>query len=131
MLGVSKVISAITGLIKATGSAVDKLSTSDEEKGKIRVQLDEIQLKVLTISNKGLMLELTGNALQRSWRPVLMYVFIWIIFWNFFLQPIASSFWIPIPKAEIPNTMWTLITGAMMGYGYLRSREKEQDVRNN
>ncbi len=128
--GFSKVIGALTELVKATGKAVDSIHTSDEEKGKIKLKLDEIQLQVYQLSFKGLMLELTGNTLQRSWRPVLMYLFIWLIFWNYFAHPVVS-YWFPIPKADIPPLMWTLIQGSLMGYGYLRSREKEKNVRDN
>lgn len=56
--------------------------------------------------------------MTRNWRPILMLVFTFIIFWNFVVAPIASAASLPIP-----DQMWELIKIGVGGYIVGRSVE--------
>jgi hypothetical protein len=72
--------------------------------------------------------ELTGNKLQRSWRPILMYFIMAMLFWLIVIVPAIAAFGIEIPIADaldsVPAPMWTLLTTGVGGYTVLRSGEK-------
>lgn len=78
-------------LIKPVTTLVDDLSTSDEERLKIKKELFNIEsqtqqkLMELQLESQRLQLELLknenqyGNWLQKSWRPISMFVFLLLL----------------------------------------------------
>lgn len=62
--------------------------------------------------------------LQRSWRPITMLVFVFVIFNNYVLQPYVAAFGVMIPTLEIPNGMWALLNVGIGGYIASRGVEK-------
>jgi len=77
---IDKIISAISGKAgEAISSTVDKLSTSDEEKSEAKKALSEVVLNAVNEALKAqvevLKAEMSGNWLQKSWRPIVMLTF--------------------------------------------------------
>lgn len=114
-----EIVSPITDL-------VDNLHTSDEEEAKIKAAVFETQSR---LANKVLGYEQQllqgktdiivaeaqgGSFLQRSWRPITMLVFLFLV--------VADSFgWLVNPLAK---EAWTLLQIGLGGYVVGRSVEK-------
>ena len=62
--------------------------------------------------------------LLESWRPIMMYVFMYIIAQYYILNPIAEFFWPALKLKDLPPEMWTLLTVAVGGYITSRGVEK-------
>lgn len=62
--------------------------------------------------------------IQRSWRPITMLVFVFIIFNNYVLVPYVSAFGGSVPALEIPDGMWALLNVGIGGYIASRGVEK-------
>jgi hypothetical protein len=65
-----------------------------------------------------------ATLLLESWRPVMMYVFMYIIAQYYILNPIAEFFWPALKLKDLPPEMWTLLTVAVGGYITSRGVEK-------
>ena len=78
------------------------------------VKLEELKAKVLTT-------EMSGNWLQRSWRPMLMLSLVLIIVNNYILFPYFPD---TLTMLELPEQLWTLLTIGVGGYVGGRSIEK-------
>ena len=125
----------LSGLISPVTTLIDGLHTSEEEKGILKNQLyamqSELSMKILEYETKlvesqasVVKAEATGHSwLQRNWRPGLMTLFGFIIFWNYILQPILSSF-LPIDPLPTPDELWSLMKLGLGGYVIGRSAEK-------
>lgn len=66
----------------------------------------------------------SANKLASSWRPCLMYLFMLLIFNNYFFAPYMSALFGWHVVLDLPNDMWGLIKLAMGGYVMGRSLEK-------
>lgn len=65
-----------------------------------------------------------ATMLLESWRPVMMYVFMYIIAQYYILNPIAEFFWPALKLKDLPPEIWTLLTVAVGGYITSRGVEK-------
>lgn len=64
--------------------------------------------------------EASGDGwLQKSWRPITMLVFVFIVFWDYIISPIFHLVMLPIPP-----DMWQLLKLGLGGYVIGRSVEK-------
>ncbi len=64
------------------------------------------------------------TILLESWRPVMMYIFMYIISQYYILNPIAEFFVPGLKLKDLPPEMWTLLTVAVGGYITSRGVEK-------
>jgi hypothetical protein len=64
------------------------------------------------------------SAMQRNWRPMLMYLFMFIIANNYILFPILHAVFPAIQMLVVPEQMWSLIDICVGGYVGGRSLEK-------
>jgi hypothetical protein len=64
------------------------------------------------------------NKLTSSWRPMLMYVFMIIIFNNYFLAPYMQAMFHFGLQLSVPPDMWDLLKICVGGYVVGRSAEK-------
>lgn len=80
------------------------------------------QLELQRMQTEIIVAEANGNWLQRSWRPVLMLSFGFIVIYNKFAAPLFG--W-PIPILE--GEFWTLLQIGIGGYVVGRSAEKIAD----
>lgn len=119
-----KIFEFITGdIIKSVGGVIDNLFTSDEErikaKNKVFDILKEKELELRKMQTEVIVTEAKGNWLQRSWRPILMLGFGFIVMYNKFFAPAFG-----LPNAELENEFWNLLQLGVGGYVIGRSAEK-------
>lgn len=119
-----KVFEFISGdIIKSIGSVIDNLFTSDEERIKAKNEVFQIlkqkELELRKLQTEVIVTEAQGNWLQRSWRPILMLGFGFIVMYNKFFAPAFS-----LPNAELENEFWNLLQLGVGGYVIGRSAEK-------
>ena len=111
------------GLVKEVGNVIDKLFTTEEERLKAKNEifkvLQEQQLELQKLQTEIIVTEANGNWLQRSWRPILMLAFGFIVIYVKFIAPLFS---LPIPPLE--NEFWNLLQLGIGGYVVGRSVEK-------
>ena len=111
------------GVVKEVGKVIDKLFTSEEErlnaKNEVFKVLQEQQLELQKLQTEIVLAEANGNWLQRSWRPILMLAFGFIVIYVKFIAPLFS---LPIPPLE--NEFWNLLQLGIGGYVVGRSAEK-------
>ena len=110
-------------VIKDLMSGLDKLFTSKEEKiiaeNAIKQILLQKQLELQKMQTDVIITEAKGNWLQRSWRPILMLSFGFIVINVKFIGPL---FGLPIPPLELE--FWELLKIGIGGYVVGRSAEK-------
>jgi|TARA_R110002110_G_scaffold160681_1_gene359136 hypothetical protein len=111
------------GLVTEVGKVIDNLFTSDEErlnaKNEVFKVLQEQKLKLQQLQTEIILAEANGNWLQRSWRPILMLSFGFIVIYVKFIAPLFS---LPIPPLE--DEFWDLLQLGIGGYVVGRSVEK-------
>jgi len=120
----NKILSWFTGgVVKEVGKVIDGLFTSDEERLKAKNEvfkvLQEQQLELQKLQTEIVLAEANGNWLQRSWRPILMLAFGFIVIYGKFIAPL---FGLPVPPLE--NEFWNLLQLGIGGYVVGRSAEK-------
>ena len=111
------------GVVKEVGNVIDKLFTSEEERLKAKNEvfkvLQEQQLELQKLQTEIVLAEANGNWLQRSWRPILMLAFGFIVIYVKFIAPLFD---LRIPPLE--NEFWNLLQLGIGGYVVGRSAEK-------
>lgn len=123
-------------IVKPVTDLIDSLTTSDEERLKLKNELFKIEnvikAKVLEYEarlaeaqQKVLVAEAQGESwMQRNWRPLLMLSFGVIIVNNFILAPYLGAMFGFKIILEIPPDMWDLLKIGIGGYIAGRSVEK-------
>ena len=123
-----KIIEFFGGTVfKDVGKVLDDLFTSDEErieaKNKVFKILQEKELQLQKMQTDIILSESKCNWIQRSWRPILMLAFGFIIIYCKFL---ALLFSLPVPELE--PEFWNLLQLGIGGYVVGRSGEKIMQV---
>jgi len=105
---------------------VDSLITSKEERMVLKNKLQEIinakALESERIATDIIQTEAKGNWLQRSWRPILMLSFGFVVVYSKFIAPAFH-----LPNAELEPDFWGLLKLGIGGYVLGRSGEKIMD----
>mgnify|MGYP003643039595 FL=1 len=119
-----KILDFLTGnVIGEIGKVIDNLFTTDEErleaKNKIFQIIQEKELELQKMQTDVIIAEAKGNWLQRSWRPILMLAFGFIVIYCKFVAP---AFNLSSPQLEIE--FWELLKIGIGGYVVGRSAEK-------
>jgi|TARA_R110002073_G_C9338069_1_gene569762 hypothetical protein len=119
-----KIVDFLGGnIVKDLLSGLDNLLTSKEEKiqaeNVIKKVLVEKELQLQRLQTEIIVAEAKGNWLQRSWRPILMLAFGFIVIYVKFIGPL---FGLAIPELE--NEFWELLKIGIGGYVVGRSAEK-------
>tara|TARA_R110000787_G_scaffold164347_1_gene277457 strand:- start:1021 stop:1416 length:396 start_codon:yes stop_codon:yes gene_type:complete len=113
-------------VIGEVGKVIDNLFTSEEErinaKNKVFKILQEKELELQRMQTDVIIAEAKGNWLQRSWRPILMLSFGFIVIYVKFIAPLFD---LKIPELE--NEFWNLLQLGIGGYVVGRSAEKIAD----
>lgn len=127
MKGIGNILDKGSKLVDSIGSAFDKNFTSKEEKLKIKNEIlgqaTSFLSNLIDAQKEILAAEIKGNWLQRSWRPILMLCFGFIVMYSFFLQPAFFPNSINIAET-LPSDFWGLLKIGMGGYVIGRSGEK-------
>lgn len=112
-----------TNVIGEIGQVLDKLFTNEEERIKAKNEvfkiLKEKELELRKMQTEIIVTEAKGNWLQRSWRPILMLGFGFIVMYNKFFAPAFS-----LPNSELEGEFWNLLQLGVGGYVVGRSVEK-------
>jgi hypothetical protein len=110
-------------VLKSISGIIDDLFTSDEErleaKQKIFKVLKEKENELQQMQTDVIIAEAKGNWLQKSWRPILMLSFGFIVIYCKFIAPVLG---LTIPDLEIE--FWELLKIGIGGYVVGRSAEK-------
>ena len=126
-------------LVDTVGKVIDSVHTSEEEKGQIKIKLqqleNEINSKQMDINLADAKSKAGGlsGMLQRSWRPLIGMSCALAILWEFVLKQfivfILAAFSVqhnPLPELDM-STLFPLVT-ALLGMSGLRSREKSKKL---
>ena len=118
---------ATTDITKSIGETIDNLSTSDMEKLAAKEKLTSTVMSHLNdamqLQQNIIIAEAQGNWLQRSWRPILMLSFGFIIIYRYFIAPVFQ-----LQAIDLPVNFWDLLSLGIGGYVVGRSVEKVADT---
>lgn len=119
-----KILQFLTGdVIGSIGKVIDDIFTNDEERIKAKNELIKViqqkELELQQMQTDIIVAEAKGNWLQRSWRPILMLSFGFIVIYVKFIAPLFD---LKIPELE--NEFWNLLQLGIGGYVIGRSGEK-------
>jgi hypothetical protein len=119
-----KILHFLTGnVIKEIGNVIDNLFTNDEERIKAKNEIFKVlkqkELELQQMQTDIIIAEAKGNWLQRSWRPILMLAFGFIVIYVKFIAPLFD---LRIPELE--NEFWNLLQLGIGGYVIGRTGEK-------
>jgi hypothetical protein len=120
-------LGAIAPLAKMLFSTVDKAIPDKDLAEKLKAQLNTQLLQSSTEEIKAaasiVEAEAKSHWFVASWRPLLMYVLIFILVWNYILGPVIRIFTGTIITFELPGDVWTLLNIGLGGYVVGRSGE--------
>lgn len=148
-------VEAIGKLGDSVTGILDEIKVDDQERAKAREDILRVigetkhatlaYLESTTASQRDVIVSeaKAESWLTRSWRPMIMCLFGYVIGWNYALAPLIEALlsifvafgWLPpgsatdaVPTQEIPPQMWTLLTVGIGGY--IGSRGAEKLVKN-
>jgi hypothetical protein len=137
LFGKKEIVDSTGNLVEKIGDAFDKNFTSKEERDKARNELMTGLFLLITdmtkMSQEVALAEAGGNWLQRSWRPLMMLAFGFIIVTTWFVFPLMNIF---IKSAELSifimqlkeaTQFWDVVQLGLGGYMIGRSAEKIVD----
>lgn len=114
-------------LVDSVGGILDNVLTNDEEKSSAKEKLTSVIMDALDKMHAlqaGLISkEAAGNWLQRSWRPIVMLMFAFVVVYAYFLQPAFFPNAVNV-RPELPEEFWGLLKIGLGGYVVGRSVEK-------
>lgn len=128
MSGLLKKIFSNAGreLVDSVGGVIDNLTTNNEEKQTAKEQLTNLVLTQLNrlneLQTEAITTEMSGNWLQRSWRPIIMLSFGFVIVYTKFISQAFG-----LPSADLEGDFWGLLEIGLGGYVIGRSVEKVTD----
>jgi len=121
------ILQAITPLAKILFNTVDKAVTDKDLavklKAELQTQILQSHTQELQAAAKVIEAEAKANWFAASWRPLLMYVLIFILIWNYVLGPLILFFFKAYITIELPEDVWTLLQIGLGGYVVGRSAE--------
>ena len=127
------------GLVGTVGNIIDEFHVSEEEKGKIKIRLQELeneinskQMDINLADAKSTATDISG-ILQRSWRPLIGFSAALAIFWEFVLKNFIVFFLAvfevqtePLPQLDMEQLMPLVM--ALLGMAGLRTFEKSKNI---
>ena len=120
-------LGAVAPLAKILFSTIEK-SVPDkdlQEKLKAQLQTQLLQSNTAELQAAAKIVEAEAKAgwFASSWRPLLMYVLIFILVWNYILGPVVKIFTGAVISFELPGDVWGLLQIGLGGYVVGRSAE--------
>lgn len=122
-----QMLGAIAPLAKILFSTIEK-SVPDKDlqaklKADLQTQLLQSNTQELQAAAKIIEAEAKAGWFASSWRPLLMYVLIFILVWNYILGPVIKIFTGTVISFELPGDVWGLLQIGLGGYVVGRSAE--------
>ena len=120
----------LTQLISPVTTLVDQIVNKDEHKLAIKTQLTQVQVafaekaleyenKITEMQSQVIIAEAKSESwVTRSWRPILMLTFGFLIVWSYAAKAIG------IAAPDLPPDLWMVIKIGLGGYVIGRSAEK-------
>ena len=120
-------LGAVAPLAKILFSTIEK-SVPDKDlqeklKSQLQTQLLQSNTAELQAAAKIIEAEAKAGWFASSWRPLLMYVLIFILVWNYILGPVVKIFTGAVISFELPGDVWGLLQIGLGGYVVGRSAE--------
>lgn len=129
------ILSALSGIIPSIGKAITKAIPDKDLAANlthdIKTLVLGIQENLIKAKASIIVAEAQGASwIQRSWRPITMLSFVFIIFNNYVIVPYVTALVGPdvLPMLDIPPGMWSLLTVGIGGYIGGRSYEKGKEI---
>jgi len=121
------ILQAVAPLAKILFNTVDK-AVADKDlaaklKADLQTQMMQSHTQELTAAAKIIEAEAKAGWFASSWRPLLMYVLIFILIWNYVLGPVILFFFKASITITLPGDVWTLLQIGLGGYVVGRSAE--------
>ena len=121
------ILQAVAPLAKILFNTVDK-AVADKDlaaklKADLQTQMMQSHTQELTAAAKIIEAEAKAGWFASSWRPLLMYVLIFILIWNYVLGPVILFFFKASITIQLPGDVWTLLQIGLGGYVVGRSAE--------
>jgi hypothetical protein len=122
-----QMLGAVAPLAKILFSTIEK-SVPDKDlqeklKSQLQTQLLQSNTAELQAAAKIIEAEAKAGWFASSWRPLLMYVLIFILVWNYILGPVVKIFTGAVISFELPGDVWGLLQIGLGGYVVGRSAE--------
>ena len=122
-----QMLGAVAPLAKILFNTIEK-SVPDKDlqeklKAQLQTQLLQSHTQELTAAAKIIEAEAKAGWFASSWRPLLMYVLIFILVWNYVIGPVIKVFTGAVISFELPGDVWTLLNVGLGGYVVGRSAE--------
>jgi len=121
------ILQAVAPLAKILFNTVDKAVADKDLAAKLKADLQTQMLQShtqeLQAAAKIVEAEAKAGWFASSWRPLLMYVLIFILIWNYILGPVFKFLFGAIITIELPGDVWTLLQIGLGGYVVGRSAE--------
>jgi hypothetical protein len=121
------VLNAVAPLAKILFNTIEKAVPDKDLQAKLKADLQTQLLQShtaeLTAAAKIVEAEAKAGWFASSWRPLLMYVLIFILVWNYVIGPVIKVFTGAIISFELPGDVWTLLNVGLGGYVVGRSAE--------
>ncbi len=92
-------------------------------KAELQTQLLQSHTQELQAASRIIEAEAKAGWFASSWRPLLMYVLIFILVWNYVIGPVIKVFFGAVITFELPGDVWTLLNVGLGGYVIGRSAE--------
>ena len=136
-------LSAIAPIAKILFNTIDKAvedkDLANKLKADLQTQLLQSHTEELKAAASVVEAEAKAGWFTASWRPLLMYVLIFILVWNYILGPVIKFFFHAAITIDLPGDVWTLLQIGLGGYVVGRSAEsvartmanKSQDLTKN
>ena len=122
-----QMLGAVAPLAKILFNTIEK-SVPDKDlqeklKSQLQTQLLQSNTAELQAAAKIVEAEAKAGWFSASWRPLLMYVLIFILVWNYILGPVVKIFTGAVISFELPGDVWGLLQIGLGGYVVGRSAE--------
>jgi len=126
-------------LFNTIDKAVEDKDLANKLKADLQTQLLQSHTEELKAAASVVEAEAKAGWFTASWRPLLMYVLIFILVWNYILGPVIKFFFHAAITIDLPGDVWTLLQIGLGGYVVGRSAEsvartmanKSQDLTKN
>ena len=122
-----QMLGAVAPLAKILFSTIEKAvpdkDLQEKLKAQLQTQLLQSHTQELTAAAKIIEAEAKAGWFASSWRPLLMYVLIFILVWNYVIGPVIKVFTGAVISFELPGDVWTLLNVGLGGYVIGRSAE--------
>lgn len=122
-----QMLGAVAPLAKILFNTIDKAVEDKDLNSKLKAELQSQLLQSHTEELKAaasiIEAEAKAGWFTSSWRPLLMYVLIFILVWNYIFGPIVKFFFGAAITIELPGDVWTLLQIGLGGYVVGRSAE--------